>query len=207
MLRIAVFVNAARMKLLHRGARARDCVVCGLVVSWEMTLAFDLKCMHGRASAQPHRHALELSAAEAFNLVDQVANMRVPMFVLTGGDPLKRPDLQAIVQYARQRSVKTSLTPSATPLFTFAQDSSTPEQSSSLPVREQPGRGRSHPEQRYLRLRTIVCSSLGRASSRGTQDCHTPRRELRVSFRRPLRSIREHQPRPARQSWHQYRIA
>jgi MoaA/NifB/PqqE/SkfB family radical SAM enzyme len=43
--------------------------------------------------------------------------MRVPMFVLTGGDPLKRPDLQAIVQYARQRSVKTSLTPSATPLL------------------------------------------------------------------------------------------
>jgi MoaA/NifB/PqqE/SkfB family radical SAM enzyme len=62
--------------------------------------------------------------------------MRVPMFVLTGGDPLKRPDLQAIVQYARRRSVKTSLTPSATPLFTFARDSSTPEQSSSLPVHE-----------------------------------------------------------------------
>ena len=44
--------------------------------------------------------------------------MRVPMFVLTGGDPLKRPDLQAIVQYAHHRSVKTSLTPSATPLLT-----------------------------------------------------------------------------------------
>ena len=74
--------------------------------------------MHCRASAQPQRHALELSTAEAFNLVDQVANMRVPMFVLTGGDPLKRPDLQAIVQYARHRSVKTSLTPSASPLLT-----------------------------------------------------------------------------------------
>ncbi|MGA7929442.1 MAG: TIGR04053 family radical SAM/SPASM domain-containing protein [Candidatus Sulfotelmatobacter sp.] len=83
-----------------------------------MTQACDLKCMHCRASAQPHRHALELSTAEAFYLVDQVANMRVPMFVLTGGDPLKRPDLQAIVQYARHRSVKTSLTPSATPLLT-----------------------------------------------------------------------------------------
>jgi radical SAM protein len=40
------------------------------------------------------------------------------MFVLTGGDPLKRPDLQAIVRYARHRLVKTSLTPSATPLLT-----------------------------------------------------------------------------------------
>lgn len=74
--------------------------------------------MHCRASAQPHRHPRELSAAEAFSLVDQVADMRVPMFVLTGGDPLKRPDLHAIIQYARRRSVKTSLTPSATPLLT-----------------------------------------------------------------------------------------
>jgi len=98
--------------------KSRDFDVRPLLVIWEMTQACDLKCMHCRASAQPHRHALELSTAEAFNLVDQVANMRVPMFVLTGGDPLKRPDLQAIVQYARHRSVKTSLTPSATRLLT-----------------------------------------------------------------------------------------
>ena len=97
---------------------ARDFAVRPLVVIWEMTQACDLKCMHCRASAQPHRHPRELSTAEAFNLVDQIANMRVPIFVLTGGDPLKRPDLQAILEYARQRSVKTSLTPSATPLLT-----------------------------------------------------------------------------------------
>src|SRR6202795_4348848 len=98
--------------------KARDFAIRPLLVIWEMTQACDLKCMHCRASAQPNRNALEFSTSEAFNLVDQVADMRVPMFVLTGGDPLKRPDLQAIVQYARQRSVKTSLPPSATPLLT-----------------------------------------------------------------------------------------
>jgi radical SAM protein len=98
--------------------KSRDFDVRPLLVIWEMTQACDLKCIHCRACAQPHRHALELSTAEAFNLVDQVANMRVPMFVLTGGDPLKRPDLQAIVQYAHHWSVKTSLTPSATSLLT-----------------------------------------------------------------------------------------
>jgi radical SAM protein len=98
--------------------KSRDFDVRPLLVIWEMTQACDLKCMHCRASAQPHRHPRELSAAEAFSLVDQVADMRVPMFVLTGGDPLKRPDLHAIIQYARRRSVKTSLTPSATPLLT-----------------------------------------------------------------------------------------
>jgi radical SAM protein len=43
--------------------------------------------------------------------------MRVPLFVLTGGDPLKRPDLMPIVQYACRRGVHTSLTPSTTPLL------------------------------------------------------------------------------------------
>jgi len=40
------------------------------------------------------------------------------VFVLTGGDPLKRPDIHELVQYAHQRGVHTSMTPSATPLLT-----------------------------------------------------------------------------------------
>jgi len=60
---------------------------------------------------------LELSTAEAFHLVDQVAKMKVPEFVLTGGDPLKRADLLPIVQYASQHGVHAALTPSITPLL------------------------------------------------------------------------------------------
>jgi AdoMet-dependent heme synthase len=87
-------------------------------VMWEMTRACDLSCVHCRADSRPKRHPLELSTAEAFHLIDQVAEMRVPLFVLTGGDPLKRPDLFPVVQYACRRGVRTSLTPSATPLLT-----------------------------------------------------------------------------------------
>ena len=88
-----------------------------LLVIWEMTQACDLKCAHCRANSKPHRHALELSTREAFHLIDQIAAMKVPLFVLTGGDPLKRPDLLPIVQYAHKRGVRTSLTPSTTPLL------------------------------------------------------------------------------------------
>lgn len=88
-----------------------------LLVIWEMTQACDLKCAHCRANSRPLRHPLELSTAEAFHLIDQIAEMKVPLFVLTGGDPLKRPDLLPIVQYAHQRGVRTSLTPSTTPLL------------------------------------------------------------------------------------------
>lgn len=87
------------------------------IVIWEVTQACDLACVHCRASAQPRRNPLELSTPEAKRLIEQVAELRAPVFVLTGGDPLKRPDIYELVQYATRRGVRTSLTPSATPLL------------------------------------------------------------------------------------------
>jgi AdoMet-dependent heme synthase len=88
------------------------------IAIWEATQACDLACVHCRASAQPLRSSFELSTAEAQRLIDQIAEMRVPVFVITGGDPLKRPDIFDLVGYATARGVRTSLTPSATPLLT-----------------------------------------------------------------------------------------
>lgn len=88
------------------------------IAIWETTQACDLVCVHCRASAQPMRSALELSTTEAKRLIDDIAAMEVPVFVLTGGDPLKRPDIFELVQYATDHNVRISLTPSATPLLT-----------------------------------------------------------------------------------------
>lgn len=88
------------------------------LVIWEVTQACDLACVHCRACARPQRSPLELSTEEAQRLIDEVASMEVPVFVLTGGDPLKRPDVFDLVEYASRRGVRISLTPSATPLLT-----------------------------------------------------------------------------------------
>jgi len=88
------------------------------IVIWETTQACDLACVHCRACAQPLRSTLELSTSEAERLIDEVAALRAPVFVLTGGDPLKRPDIFELVQYASSHGVRISLTPSATPLLT-----------------------------------------------------------------------------------------
>ena len=88
------------------------------VAIWETTQACDLACVHCRACAQPGRNSLELSTEEAKRLIDEIARMEVPVFVLTGGDPLKRPDIFELVRYAADRKVRISLTPSATPLLT-----------------------------------------------------------------------------------------
>jgi len=88
------------------------------VVIWETTQACDLACVHCRACAQPLRSSLELTSAEGQRLIDEVAALKAPVFVLTGGDPLKRPDIFELVQYATRQGLRTSLTPSATPLLT-----------------------------------------------------------------------------------------
>jgi MoaA/NifB/PqqE/SkfB family radical SAM enzyme len=74
--------------------------------------------VHCRACAQPLRSSLELSTDDARRLIDEVGALRAPVFVLTGGDPLKRPDIFDLVQYASTHGVRISLTPSATPLLT-----------------------------------------------------------------------------------------
>lgn len=92
---------------------------CPYIVIWEVTQACDLACVHCRACAQPARNPLELSTEEGKRLIGQIAEMQVPVFVLTGGDPIKRPDLFELIEHATQLGVRVSLTPSATPLLTW----------------------------------------------------------------------------------------
>jgi len=85
---------------------------------WEVTQSCDLACKHCRAAAQPIAHPDQLSTAEGKALIDQIADMHVPIFVFTGGDPLKRPDLYELIRYCDEKGVKVAVTPSATPLLT-----------------------------------------------------------------------------------------
>ena len=85
---------------------------------WEVTQSCDLACKHCRAAAQPIAHPDQLTTAEGKALIDQIAAMQVPIFVFTGGDPLKRADVFDLIRYAAEKGVKVALTPSATPLLT-----------------------------------------------------------------------------------------
>ena len=85
---------------------------------WEVTQSCDLACKHCRAAAQPIAHPEQLSTEEGKGLIDQIAAMQVPIFIFTGGDPLKRPDLYELIRYGSEKGVKIAVTPSATPLLT-----------------------------------------------------------------------------------------
>lgn len=88
------------------------------LVIWETTQACDLACAHCRASAVECRHPLELTTEEAFGLLREVREFGDPLMVFTGGDPLKRDDVFDLLQYSVQLGLRTTITPSATPLLT-----------------------------------------------------------------------------------------
>ncbi len=88
------------------------------IVIWELTRACQLKCLHCRAEAQYKRDPRELSFEEGKKLIDQIYDMQNPLLVFTGGDPLMRPDVYDIADYAIKKGVRVSMTPSATPNVT-----------------------------------------------------------------------------------------
>lgn len=90
------------------------------VVTWEVTRACQLHCRHCRARAIPRRNPDELSLDEMLPVLDDLAEgfERPPILVITGGDPLERPDLDEIVSHAVRRRLVTAIAPSATPKLT-----------------------------------------------------------------------------------------
>jgi AdoMet-dependent heme synthase len=93
------------------------------LVYWEATQACALSCVHCRAEAQPQRNPFELDTAEAEALLRQIAEFggdQLPQLVITGGDPLQRPDLFELIAYARGLGLSVSITPAGTAAFTPA---------------------------------------------------------------------------------------
>lgn len=80
-----------------------------LQVTWEMNAACEWKTGSSRAAARAPWERYPFSTAEAFHLIEQIVDMRVPLLALTGGDPLSRPDLFPVIEFASRRSVRTSL--------------------------------------------------------------------------------------------------
>ncbi|MBS2004773.1 MAG: TIGR04053 family radical SAM/SPASM domain-containing protein [Candidatus Obscuribacterales bacterium] len=86
------------------------------LVLWELTRACALACRHCRADAIRQRDNRELSFQECQRVLDELARFdRLPLIVLTGGDPVWRPDLFQIIKEAKLRNFSVAITPSATP--------------------------------------------------------------------------------------------
>lgn len=90
-----------------------------MVLIWEVTQACELACEHCRADAMPGRHPEELSTAEGKALLDDARRFgEGQLVVLSGGDPMIRPDLVELVAYGTDIGLTMTLTPSGTDSLT-----------------------------------------------------------------------------------------
>lgn len=85
------------------------------LVFWETTAGCNLRCIHCRRidvadQLTPH----DLSTQEAFALVDQLAALGSPVLVLSGGEPLLRPDIFDIARYATDAGLPVALATNGT---------------------------------------------------------------------------------------------
>lgn len=89
-----------------------------LLVIWEVTRACALACKHCRAEAIDVRNPDELTMEEGRAVIDDVAAMGTPLIVFTGGDPLQRDDLEALITHAKQAGLRAGSIPATTPRLT-----------------------------------------------------------------------------------------
>ncbi|HET8644126.1 MAG TPA: radical SAM protein, partial [Vicinamibacteria bacterium] len=95
-----------------------DFATAPFLVIWETTQACALACRHCRASARPGRDPLELTTDEGKRVISQVADMGTPLIVLSGGDPVNRPDLPELIRHAKQCGLRVATIPAATEALT-----------------------------------------------------------------------------------------
>ena len=76
------------------------------LVAWEVTRQCNLSCLHCRASAESGPYADELSTAEGLLLLDQIREVGQPVVILTGGEPLLRPDIYELARYGHKLGLR-----------------------------------------------------------------------------------------------------
>ncbi len=83
------------------------------VVSWNITRRCNLKCLHCYINAgEPDNN--ELTTEEAMNLIMQFSELKVPLILFTGGEPLMRGDLLQLAHYARDEGIRIALSTNGT---------------------------------------------------------------------------------------------
>ncbi len=84
------------------------------LIFWELTSGCNLKCIHCRAEAQDHRLKNELSTEEIKGVIDNIVTFSNPIVILTGGEPLYRPDFFEIARYGTDQGLRIAMASNGT---------------------------------------------------------------------------------------------
>ncbi|MCU0588010.1 MAG: 12,18-didecarboxysiroheme deacetylase [Syntrophobacteraceae bacterium] len=84
------------------------------VVVWNATRRCNLKCIHCYAHAKDQPSPDELSTEEGKLLLDDLARFGTPVVLFSGGEPLMRPDLVELADYAVGKGMRAVISTNGT---------------------------------------------------------------------------------------------
>ena len=76
------------------------------IVVWNSTNRCNLSCQHCYINAEDKEYAGEFSTEEAKAFIDDLASMKVPVLLFSGGEPLVRQDLFELGPYAASKGIR-----------------------------------------------------------------------------------------------------
>ncbi|MBI5399666.1 radical SAM protein [Candidatus Saganbacteria bacterium] len=79
------------------------------VVVWNTTRSCNFRCRHCYTDSENKKYPGELTTEEGRNLIADLAAFKIPALLLSGGEPLVRPDLLALAQYAKNLGIRPTL--------------------------------------------------------------------------------------------------
>lgn len=86
----------------------------GPVVIWNLIRRCNLTCKHCYTTSADIDFAGELSTLEAHRVLNDLKEFRVPALILSGGEPLMRPDIFELSRRARELGIYTGLSTNGT---------------------------------------------------------------------------------------------
>jgi len=84
------------------------------VVVWNITRRCNLKCVHCYAHAKDQCFDNELTTEEGKHLIDDLSLFKVPVLLLSGGEPTIRKDLPELAAYAIEKGMRAVISTNGT---------------------------------------------------------------------------------------------
>jgi AdoMet-dependent heme synthase len=75
-------------------------------IAWEVTRRCNFSCVHCRSNSTINSYDTAFSTDDARKLIDDISSFSTPVIVLSGGEPLLRPDLFDIASYGTSKGLR-----------------------------------------------------------------------------------------------------
>ena len=84
------------------------------IVVWNITRTCNLRCVHCYSDSFAQKYTGELSNPEAKRVIYDLVAFKVPAVLFSGGEPLTRPDLLELMEYAATSGLRVTLSTNGT---------------------------------------------------------------------------------------------